>query len=90
MAGLLGVTVIGVVLAAGEHAAARTGSTALTAFLDGYRLGLLLAGALVVAGALVAWLALRRTAPRRTAPRRTAPLSTPVPETPSVTVGAEA
>ena len=85
MAGLLGVTVIGVVLAAREHAVARTGSTALTAFLDGYRLGLLLAGALVAAGGLVAWLALRRNALRRTAP-----LSTPVPETPPVTVGAEA
>jgi Flp pilus assembly protein TadB len=85
MAGLLGVTVIGVVLAAREHAVARTGSTALTAFLDGYRLGLLLAGALVAAGGLVAWLVLRRNALRRTAP-----LSTPVPETPPVTVGAEA
>ncbi len=80
MAGLLGITVIGVVLAAREHAATRAGSTAVLSFLDGYRLGLIVAGALVAAGGLVAWLALRQTETP----------SVPVSETLSVTVGAEA
>lgn len=63
IAGLFGITVIGVVLASREHAATRAGSPVVTSFLDGYHLGLLVAGALVAAGGLVAWLALRETVP---------------------------
>jgi MFS family permease len=64
VAGLLGITVIGAVLAARSSAAARAGAAPLTAFLDGYRLGLLVAAALVAVGGLAAFLALRgRPAP---------------------------
>jgi EmrB/QacA subfamily drug resistance transporter len=55
VAGLLGITVIGVVLVARQSAAAHLGTAPVTAFLDGYRLGLVVAGALVAAGGLVAW-----------------------------------
>jgi MFS family permease len=84
IAGLLGITVIGVVLATREHAATRAGASALTSFLDGYRLGLLVAGALVAAGGIAAWLALRQTAPRRTVP-----LSAPVQEAHASGVGSK-
>lgn len=59
MAGLLGITVIGVVLTARQSAAARAGHPAVVAFLDGYRLGLVVAGLLVAAGGVAAWTALR-------------------------------
>jgi EmrB/QacA subfamily drug resistance transporter len=59
MAGLLGITLIGVILTAREHAQLRAGHGALAAFLSGYRLGLIFAGILVAAGGLIAWLTLR-------------------------------
>jgi EmrB/QacA subfamily drug resistance transporter len=59
VAGLLGITVIGAVLAARQSAALRAGSLPVDAFLSGYRLGLLMAAALVVVGGVAAWLALR-------------------------------
>jgi EmrB/QacA subfamily drug resistance transporter len=59
MAGLLGITVIGAILSVRQAAAARAGAAPLQAFLSGYRLGLLVAAALVAAGGLAAWLALR-------------------------------
>jgi EmrB/QacA subfamily drug resistance transporter len=59
VAGLLGITVIGVILRARETSALHHGQSALTAFLNGYRLGLIVAGLLVGAGGLAAWLALR-------------------------------
>ncbi|MEO6701516.1 MAG: MFS transporter [Jatrophihabitantaceae bacterium] len=59
VAGLLGITVIGAVLTARQHAVAATGRPPLDAFLAGYRLGLLIAAALVVLGGLAAWQALR-------------------------------
>ncbi len=66
MAGLLGITIIGVVLTARRAAAARAGQSPIAAFLSGYRLGLIVAGALVTAGGIVAWVALRRAAPAET------------------------
>jgi EmrB/QacA subfamily drug resistance transporter len=62
MAGLLGITVIGVVLSAREHAVSRAGQPGVAAFLSGYRLGLIVAGILVAAGGVVAWVALRQVA----------------------------
>ena len=60
LAGLLGITVIGVILTSRQDSALASGALPLDAFLSGYRLGLLVAGALVVAGAAAAWAALRR------------------------------
>jgi EmrB/QacA subfamily drug resistance transporter len=61
VAGLLGITVIGAILAARQSSALRGGAVPLDAFLSGYRLGLLVAAALVAVGGLAAWLALRGT-----------------------------
>ena len=60
VAGLLGITVIGVVLSARQNVALRQGQSPITAFLDGYRLGLLVAGALVALGGVTAFLSLPR------------------------------
>jgi len=60
VAGLLGITVIGAVLTSRQGAALADGSTPVDAFLSGYRAGLLLAGALVVAGGAAAFGSLRR------------------------------
>jgi EmrB/QacA subfamily drug resistance transporter len=62
MAGLLGITVIGVVLTAREHAVRMAGQPGVVAFLSGYRLGLIVAGILVAAGGVIAWVALRQVA----------------------------
>ena len=59
VAGLLGITVIGAVLSARQSAALRSGSAPLDAYLSGYRLGLVLAGALVLLGGIAAYAALR-------------------------------
>ncbi|MHA3704738.1 MFS transporter [Jatrophihabitans sp. YIM 134969] len=59
VAGLLGITVIGAILAARESAATRGGALPMEAFLSGYRLGLLVSAALVAVGGVAAWLALR-------------------------------
>jgi EmrB/QacA subfamily drug resistance transporter len=63
VAGLLGITVIGALLTARQSSALRAGALPLDAFLSGYRLGLLVAAALVAAGGLAAWFALRGTPP---------------------------
>ncbi len=63
VAGLLGITVIGVVLNARRAAELRHGRAPETALLGGYRLGLVVAAVLVAAGGIVAWVALRRVAP---------------------------
>ena len=60
VAGLLGITVIGAVLTSRQGAALADGKAPVDAFLTGYRSGLLLAGALVMAGGVVAFTALRR------------------------------
>ncbi|HWF73346.1 MAG TPA: MFS transporter [Solirubrobacteraceae bacterium] len=59
VAGLLGITVIGVILRARETAELHAGHPAVTAFLGGYRLGLVVAGLLVASGGGAAWFALR-------------------------------
>lgn len=60
LAGLLGITVIGVILSSREDSLLSAGQAPVDAFLGGYRLGLVIAGALVVAGAVAAWVALRQ------------------------------
>jgi MFS family permease len=59
VAGLLGITVIGVILTARMHAQTHLGRTPQVAFLSGYRLSLLIAGAMVAAGGVVAWRSLQ-------------------------------
>jgi EmrB/QacA subfamily drug resistance transporter len=61
VAGLLGITVIGAVLRNRESAALRHGASAGGAFLTGYHDGLLVTVALLACGALIAYLALRRS-----------------------------
>jgi predicted MFS family arabinose efflux permease len=60
VAGLLGITVIGAVLTSRQGSALAAGHAPVDAFLTGYRAGLLLAAALVVAGGVTAYVALRR------------------------------
>ena len=60
LAGLLGITVIGVILSSREDSLIASGHTPIDAYLGGYRLGLVIAGLLVVAGAVAAWAALRK------------------------------
>src|SRR5271169_4141559 len=67
VAGLLGITVIGAILTARQSAAIHAGHTPVAAFLTGYRSGLLVAAALVAAGGLAAYVALRGTTQRQTA-----------------------
>jgi EmrB/QacA subfamily drug resistance transporter len=59
VAGLLGITVIGAVLSTRRAASLRSGSGPVTAFVDGYHLGLLVTIALMAAGVVVSYLALR-------------------------------
>ncbi len=59
VAGLLGITVIGAILTARQASALASGSAPVQAFLSGYRLGLLVAAALVGLGAVAAFLGLR-------------------------------
>ncbi len=61
VAGLLGITVIGAVLVARQDAVLRAGAVQPDAFLSGYRLGLLVAAALVAAGGVAAYVSLRHT-----------------------------
>ncbi|OYV64738.1 MAG: MFS transporter [Actinobacteria bacterium 21-64-8] len=72
MAGLLGITVIGVVVSGRTHVLTRHGATPLHAFLGGYRWGLLVAAALVALGAVLAYTRL----PRHPAPQHTPYLDT--------------
>ena len=67
VAGLLGITIIGVVLRARQTTEIHLGRTAITAFLSGYRLGLIVAGILVCTGGIAAWLALRNLPSNQTA-----------------------
>ena len=71
VAGLLGITVIGAVLRSRQGVALHHGATPPRAFLDGYQAGLLLTVALVAAGAIVSYAALRPT--QRQAPPASVP-----------------
>jgi EmrB/QacA subfamily drug resistance transporter len=59
LAGLLGITVIGAVLRSREGSALHHGASASVAFLDGYHEGLLVTVALLAAGAVTGYVALR-------------------------------
>jgi EmrB/QacA subfamily drug resistance transporter len=61
VAGLLGITVIGAILRTRESVALRHGVAPGHAYLDGYHTGLLVTIALVAAGSVLGYLALRRT-----------------------------
>lgn len=65
LSGVFGVVLVGVVLARGREAALRDGASPRAAFLDGYASGLRLAAALVLCGAAVALVTLRRTGRHR-------------------------
>jgi EmrB/QacA subfamily drug resistance transporter len=60
VSGLLGITVIGAVLRSRQGVALQHGASTSRAFLDGYQAGLLVTVALVAAGAVVSFVALRR------------------------------
>jgi predicted MFS family arabinose efflux permease len=78
VAGLFGITAIGVVLRIRENAELHLGHAPVTAFLSGYRVGLVMAGLLVSAGAVVAWLSLRdaSAAAPKSAPGARQPVAT--------------
>jgi EmrB/QacA subfamily drug resistance transporter len=59
VAGLLGITVIGAVLTSRQGAALAAGHTPADAYLSGFHAGLVLAAALVIAGGITAYVALR-------------------------------
>ncbi len=59
VAGLLGITVIGAVLTSRQGAALAAGHTPADAYLTGFHAGLMLAAALVIAGGVTAYVALR-------------------------------
>jgi EmrB/QacA subfamily drug resistance transporter len=68
VAGLLGITIIGAVLRTRESAALQHGASARGAYLTGYHDGLLVTVALLACGALIGYLALRRSADDHAAP----------------------
>jgi EmrB/QacA subfamily drug resistance transporter len=59
VAGLLGITIIGAVLRSRQGAALHQGAHPAAAYLDGYHAGLIVTVALIAAGAVVSYLALR-------------------------------
>jgi hypothetical protein len=61
---LLGITVIGAVLATRQSASIRAGHAPVDAFLSGYRGGLVVAALLVAAGGVAAYVGLRNTTQR--------------------------
>jgi EmrB/QacA subfamily drug resistance transporter len=76
VAGLLGITVIGAILTARQSSQLHLHPHApIEAFLSGYRLGLLVAAALVIAGGTAAWVALNPSTVRTsdTAPVQSQP-----------------
>jgi EmrB/QacA subfamily drug resistance transporter len=60
VAGLLGITIIGAILRSRQGDALHHGTAPAQAFLDGYHAGLIVTIALVAAGAVLAYLTLRR------------------------------
>ena len=90
VSGLLGITVIGAVLRSRQGVAARGGAGPARAFLDGYQAGLLVTVALVAAGAVVSFIALRSAAQPSAAQPSTAQPSTAQPSTARPAPAAEA
>jgi EmrB/QacA subfamily drug resistance transporter len=78
VAGLLGITVIGAVLRSRQGAALRHNVAPGGAYLDGYHAGLLVTVALLAAGAVVGYLALRRAGDQPSAASAPRPASGPV------------
>ncbi len=70
VAGLLGVTVIGAVLRSRQGAALRAGAPAPQAFIDGYHTGLWVTIALLAAGVVLSYVALRPRPQRPERPER--------------------
>ena len=68
LAGLLGITVIGAVLRTRQGDALRHGASPGAAFLHGYHDGLLVTVVLLAVGAVLGWVALRRSATDHTRP----------------------
>jgi EmrB/QacA subfamily drug resistance transporter len=68
LAGLLGITVIGAVLRSRQGSALHQGATPAKAFLDGYHDGLLVTVALLAIGAVVGYVALRKSGEDHQAP----------------------
>jgi EmrB/QacA subfamily drug resistance transporter len=64
LAAALGIAVTGAILAAREHSALAHGANHAAAFIDGYRVGLYVSVAVMVAGSIVALLTLRRKGER--------------------------
>jgi len=75
VSGLLGITVIGAVLRATQSGALNRGTTPAGAFLDGYHAGLYVTVGLLVAGAVLSYLALRGV--KATAPVQVPPAAEP-------------
>jgi predicted MFS family arabinose efflux permease len=74
VAGLLGITIIGAVLRSRQGSALAHGAHPGAAYLDGYHAGLFVTVALIAAGAVVSYLALRRVPGVQASP---APVSAP-------------
>ncbi len=70
VSGLLGITVIGAVLASRQATLLASGSTPVDAFLGGYRIGGLMSAVLVAAGAVAAYVGLRPGRDNATADRQ--------------------
>jgi EmrB/QacA subfamily drug resistance transporter len=68
LAGLLGITVIGAVLRSRQGSALHHGATPTRAFLDGYHDGLLVTVGLLALGAIVGYVALRKSGADHAAP----------------------
>jgi hypothetical protein len=80
VAGLLGITVIGAILRSRQGVALRHGAGPSAAFLDGYHAGLLVTVALVAAGAVISYLALRNAPASPPAPAPAPAPAAPAPQ----------
>ena len=78
VAGLLGITVIGAVLRSRQGAALQHGAGPGGAYLDGYHAGLFVTVALLAAGAIISYLALRPTGSQPAVAPAAGPVSQPV------------
>jgi EmrB/QacA subfamily drug resistance transporter len=80
LAGLLGITVIGAVLRSRQGSALHHGASPSVAFLDGYHDGLLVTVALLAAGAVIGYVALRNFTQDRAQPEAVPEVGAAVPE----------